>query len=82
MKKILVIEDTNFIRNETCRILEYEGFKTFDAENGQIGVEKAKEHHPDLILRDIMMPVMDGYGVIEELQKDPETATLPEKNPP
>ena len=68
MKKILVIEDTTFIRNETCRILEYEGFKTYTAENGKIGIEQAKAHHPDLILCDIMMPVMDGYGVIEALQ--------------
>jgi len=77
MKKILIIEDEDFIRETIQDILDAEGFDTQAAENGQIGVEKAKEFFPDLIISDIMMPLLDGHGVIRELKKDEQTAQIP-----
>ncbi|MFN8561991.1 MAG: response regulator [Anaerolineae bacterium] len=77
MKKILVVEDAHSLRKDILEMLGFEGFEAFGAENGLIGVERAREHLPDLIICDIMMPEMDGYGVLEELRKDPTTATIP-----
>ena len=65
---ILVIEDTRSIREEIRDILSFEGMQVFTAENGQEGIDKAKEHIPDLILCDIMMPVKDGFEVFDEIQ--------------
>jgi two-component system sensor histidine kinase/response regulator len=70
MKKynILIIEDTKSIREELRDILTFEGMQVFTAENGQEGIDKAKEYLPDLILCDIMMPVKDGFEVFGEIQ--------------
>lgn len=76
-KKILIIEDNDDIRESTAEILELAGYETFTAINGKIGVEQATKHHPDLILCDIMMPELDGYGVLYLLHKNPRTATIP-----
>ena len=76
-KKILIIEDNDDIRESTAEILELAGYETFTADNGKIGVEQATKHHPDLILCDIMMPELDGYGVLYLLHKNPQTATIP-----
>lgn len=77
MKTILLIEDNNEVRENTAEILELANFKVIQAENGKVGVELAQEHKPDLIICDIMMPVLDGYGVIHLLGKSPETALIP-----
>ncbi len=77
MKKILVIEDEIFIRDNLIELLEIEGFKAVGAENGSVGLQLAKESHPDLILCDVMMPELDGYAVLEELRKDSVTANIP-----
>lgn len=77
MKKILIIEDEDFIRETIQDILDAEGFDTTTAENGRVGVEKAKGFLPDLIISDIMMPILDGHGVIRELKKDEATAQIP-----
>ncbi|QIZ69604.1 ATP-binding response regulator [Oxynema aestuarii] len=77
MKIILVIEDESAVLTNILEILECGGFKAIGAENGQIGVQLAKENLPNLILCDIMMPVLDGYGVLNELRQDPTTATIP-----
>lgn len=77
MKKILVIEDEVFIRENLLELLEIEGFEAVGAENGYVGVHLAKEHQPDLILCDVMMPELDGYGVLETLRQDPTTAVIP-----
>lgn len=69
MKTILVIEDNDDIRNNTAEILELSNYKVVVAENGKIGVEKAIECKPDLIICDIMMPVLDGYGVLHAIHK-------------
>ena len=68
--KILVIEDTHSLREVIVDILTFEGMQVIEAENGQVGIDKAKEHIPDLILCDIMMPVKDGYQVFDELSQN------------
>lgn len=77
MTKLLVIEDDPVLRNNICDLLESEGYAIECAEDGKIGIEKVRKILPDLIVCDIMMPGLDGYDVLEELQKDPETATIP-----
>lgn len=77
MKNILIIEDNLEVRENTAEILELAGYKVFTAENGKIGVEVAIDEKPDLIVCDIMMPVLDGYGVLHLLSKNPETTTIP-----
>ncbi len=77
MKKILLIEDNPEVRENTAEILELANYDVVTAENGKIGVAKAREHNPDLIVSDIMMPEMDGYGVLYMLGKDVETASIP-----
>jgi CRP/FNR family transcriptional regulator, cyclic AMP receptor protein len=70
MKTILLIEDNEDIRNNTAEILELSNYQVITAENGKIGVEKAIAHAPDLIICDIMMPVLDGYGVLHAVHKN------------
>lgn len=77
MKKILVIEDEIFIRENLIELLEIEGFEAVGAENGCVGVHLAKEYQPDLILCDVMMPELDGYGVLNALREESVTATIP-----
>ncbi|MBN8559268.1 MAG: EAL domain-containing protein [Leptolyngbya sp. UWPOB_LEPTO1] len=77
MKTILIIEDDELIRNNLLEILEFEGFRAIEAENGRIGVQKARAYHPDLVLCDVCMPELDGYGVLEELRSNVQTATMP-----
>ena len=77
MKKILLIEDDQIMRENTAEILELDNFEVHTAENGKLGCTKAKELLPDLIICDIMMPVLDGYGVLHVLSKDPHTAGIP-----
>ena len=77
MKKILLIEDNPEIRENTAEILELAQYKVFTAENGKAGVEIAQTELPDLIICDIMMPVLDGYGVMHVLHKKPDTRSIP-----
>ena len=77
MKSILVIDDNTDIRENTAEILEMSGYKTLTAENGKKGVELALKEKPDLIVCDIMMPELDGYGVLHLLRKNPETLHIP-----
>ena len=77
MKKILLIEDNDDIRSNTAEILELSNYKVIVAENGKIGVEKAIEHKPDLIICDIMMPVLDGYGVLHAIHKNESIKNTP-----
>lgn len=77
MKKILIIEDAQSLRRDIQEMLTFEGFDVCGAENGIVGVQKAREVLPDLIICDIMMPGMDGYGVLEDLRKTPATSTIP-----
>ncbi len=77
MATILVIEDEEIIRDNLLEILNLEGFQSIGAEHGVLGVQKAKAYLPDLILCDICMPELDGYGVLEMLRHDPTTAAIP-----
>ena len=69
MKKLLLIEDNDEIRENTAEILELAMYNVYTAENGKVGVEKAIDIKPDLIICDITMPLLDGYGVLHAIQK-------------
>jgi CRP-like cAMP-binding protein/DNA-binding NarL/FixJ family response regulator len=77
MKKILLIEDNVDVRENTAEILELSGYKVITAVNGKAGVEKAMEQKPDLVICDIMMPVLDGYGVLHAIHKNEELKNTP-----
>src|SRR3989338_3491766 len=77
MKKILLIEDNQGMRENTAEILELSNYKVFTAENGKEGVRLAMSETPDLIICDIMMPELDGYGVLHALSKSDATAGIP-----
>ena len=76
-KSILIIEDNDDIRENVVEILELANFNVYQAVNGKIGVDIANRKKPDLILCDIMMPELDGYGVLYMLNKNPKTAHIP-----
>jgi DNA-binding response OmpR family regulator len=75
--KILLIEDNKEIRENISEILELDGFDVITAENGKDGLESAQREIPDLIICDIMMPIMDGYTVLYFLSKDAKTVDIP-----
>ena len=77
MKKILVIEDEAQSRDIFLECLEAEGFNTLCAENGRVGIQIVQEQLPDLVICDIVMPELDGYGVLSTLRQDPVTAIIP-----
>lgn len=77
MKKILVIEDNLEVRENLAEILELSGYAVATAENGKIGVQAARAEKPDLILCDVMMPELDGFGVLRILDQNPQTADVP-----
>jgi DNA-binding NarL/FixJ family response regulator len=77
MKKILVIEDEPEMRRNLATILRLENFQPLTAENGRAGLESVRANKPDLILCDVMMPELDGYGVIAALRADPDTVSIP-----
>ncbi|WP_375476481.1 EAL domain-containing protein [uncultured Nostoc sp.] len=77
MPKILIIEDEEAVRENILDLLEAEDFQTIAAANGRIGVNLAISEVPDLILCDMMMPEIDGYGVLTALRQAPSTATIP-----
>ena len=77
MKKILLIEDNLDVRENTEEILSLANYKVLTAANGKIGVELAQHEKPDLIICDIMMPELDGFGVLHILSKNEETARIP-----
>jgi len=77
MKKILVIEDEPEMRRNICMLLRYQNYAPIAAANGREGVEVARRENPDLILCDVMMPELDGHGVLRELQGNPDLARTP-----
>lgn len=77
MKKILVIDDTDFIREDIATTLQFEGYETMTAEDGLAGIEMAKSERPDLILCDVSMPRMDGFGALEQIRKTDGIRTVP-----
>jgi DNA-binding NarL/FixJ family response regulator len=76
-KKILIIEDQAPMRRNIALMLQMEGYDVCTAENGRIGLETARKEQPDLILCDVMMPELDGYGVVQALREDDEFAAVP-----
>lgn len=77
MKTILIIEDEDPIRLNIMDLLDAENYNVISATDGVKGVQLARDHHPDLIVCDIMMPELDGYGVLAELRGDAATASIP-----
>ncbi|MDP8963661.1 MAG: response regulator [Cyanobacteriota bacterium] len=77
MTKILVIEDEETVRENILELLDAEGFEAIAAENGRIGLELAKRYLPDLILCDVRMPELDGYGVLTALRSEVTTTEIP-----
>lgn len=77
MKKILLIEDDTALRENTAELLEFSNYIVITAPNGKIGIEKAKLEQPDIIICDIMMPEIDGYGVLEAVASDETTNHIP-----
>ena len=77
MKKILVIEDERLVRDNILDCLEDGGYEVIGVDNGQVGLDWASEHKPDLILCDVMLPELDGYEVLRSLRQEPTTALLP-----
>lgn len=77
MKTILLIEDDTALRENTAELLELSGYNVNTAPNGKIGIEKAIKTPPDLVVCDIMMPEIDGYGVLEALSSKNITSHIP-----
>ncbi|MBW2962058.1 response regulator [Mesonia aestuariivivens] len=77
MKTILLIEDDTALRENTAELLELSDYQVTTAPNGKLGIEKALQEHPDIVICDIMMPEVDGYGVLEALAKNQQTQHIP-----
>lgn len=77
MKTILLIEDDTALRENTAELLELSGYKVFTAPNGKLGIQKAKSENPNIIICDIMMPEIDGYGVLESMASEDATKHIP-----
>jgi DNA-binding NarL/FixJ family response regulator len=77
VKKILVIEDEPEMRRNLLTILKLEKFQPVGAANGRLGLEAVRQEKPDLILCDVMMPELDGHGVLAALREDAATRSIP-----
>jgi two-component system, cell cycle response regulator DivK len=75
--KVLIVEDNEDNRIVYSTMLRHFGFAVDEAENGAEGILKARTNHPDLILMDIAIPLVDGWEAVERLKKDPATAAIP-----
>ena len=77
MQTVLVVDDESNMRFLTRMILESVGYTVIEAPHGAAALERAKETRPDLVVTDLMMPVMGGHELVERLRADPETAAIP-----
>ncbi len=77
MARVLIVEDDREIREALADILEFDGYDVARASNGAEGLAQAREHHPDIILLDLMMPVMDGWQFRTEQRRDATIAGVP-----
>jgi DNA-binding NarL/FixJ family response regulator len=77
MKKILIIEDEPEMRRNITALLRYHDYEPIEAENGRRGIEAVRREKPDLVLCDVMMPELDGHGVLQALQQDADLAVIP-----
>lgn len=76
-KKILIIEDDKFLRELIAKKILKEGYEVFEAGDGVEGLAKIKEVKPDLILLDLILPVVDGFEVLSQLKKHPDLNSIP-----
>lgn len=76
-KLILIVEDNDKNRKLVRDVLQFHGYATVEATNGEEGIRLAREHHPDLILLDIQLPGLDGIGALERLRGDRVTKDIP-----
>jgi serine/threonine-protein kinase PpkA len=74
MTTILIVEDDDAIRNNVIRLLKLEGYEIVSAENGRLGLERAREVKPDVVISDVSMPEMDGFELLEAIRADRELA--------
>jgi CheY-like chemotaxis protein len=74
---VLVVEDDPIIRENTLELLEFEGFNAIGASDGVEGIQRAQEFLPDIVICDILMPNLDGYGVLAQLRANPLTHAIP-----
>lgn len=77
MRKVLVVDDESNMRFLLRMIFETEGFEVVEAHHGAAALERVKEAKPDLVVTDLMMPVMNGRELVERLRADAETAGIP-----
>jgi CheY-like chemotaxis protein len=77
MTKVLIVEDDPMLRNNISDVLELSGFEVVSAADGAQGVQVARAQLPDVIVCDVRMPGLDGYGVLRALRQDPATAAIP-----
>jgi CheY-like chemotaxis protein len=75
--RVLVVEDERDLREGIAEVLQEEGYEVATAENGAIGLDRAREFAPEVILLDLMMPVMNGYQFLESQQGDPALSHIP-----
>ena len=73
-RKILVVEDSPTTRRQITEILESQGYEVITAEDGEVALELVREHHPELVLLDIVLPKKNGYQVCRSIKADPELA--------
>jgi len=74
---ILVVDDDDDFRETLCEVLLEAGYPVQQAENGEVALQRAKEELPGIVLLDLKMPVLDGWGVMERMRKDPRSAGVP-----
>jgi CheY-like chemotaxis protein len=77
MATLLVIEDEAPLRANLVRLLTAEGYRVLTAADGVEGVQRVRDGHPDLVICDVLMPKVDGYGVLASLRSQPQTASIP-----
>lgn len=75
--KILIVEDELYLLDVLCDKFKREGFKVYKAQNGKSGMDAALKHKPDLILLDIVMPLVDGVTMIKQLRQNKQTESMP-----
>ncbi|HSH04717.1 MAG TPA: response regulator [Anaerolineae bacterium] len=76
-QSVLIVDDEAGTRDMLRMLLELDGFTVFEAEDGEDALDQVDENHPDVIILDVMMPILDGISVCKELRKAPETANVP-----
>ncbi len=77
MKKVLIIEDEHQLRDNIVELFEADGYTALAAENGSLGFEEALRTVPDLIVSDVIMPELDGFGLLRKVRENPVTELIP-----